>query len=635
MRNLGRLKTTQNLDLEALKTLDKHLKCSDTLIDGLESPIAWWIRQEGSLGVDILEKIRKRKNFDDILQKDIAAIVAEGLNDRFVVNGLLELIRFFEAEENAPQDNQDSGVIDSDGHLQVILAELQNLEQPLFSWSTKAVIIGPAGLQLLAKSFDFSDLLKNELSFILEEMSEDHIFGLNLLQRYCSDNEIELKVTLPKDILEKWMNIQDEDNFLLEMIIDSAESVEILLRSLFDIICDHEDFEELYPKLDKLGSYLQLKEFEFANPIRWWVLEEGKAGSELLTAVVKRDFEEVISEDFAMMAYFKEFALYDSAKVGVISLATYALSKDLAAATRKGFMKILPSPLQWWAELPFGDFIGSVRLLKSSETVSSVMEDMEDYQLEKNPVFTNAHQFLDVLFTQENPSPLSAVILALSKVEKIYQREICEYIKNSEGKFIKCSSCLIIWLLLSEKFESDVLDLIYDGKEQITSILETLKEFESIDENIIDGFYHLMMMKNDDFKAIFSSLKNPLRLWLTYGKLSPKKTVEIFINVVPNPEQVICEEIKALSETDVLNNFPDEIALFIRTLMLFPEHSHLAKLIIESLGNPLIWWYKFSNDDDFVDTISKMDDFVDYFKAFLLENFTEPEKVYTAISSGF
>jgi len=69
--------------------------------------------------------------------------------------------------------------------------------------------------------------------------------------------------------------------------------------------------------------------------------------------------------------------------------------------------------------------------------------------------------------------------------------------------------------------------------------------------------------------------------------------------------------------------------------MVFPEHSHLAKLIIKSLGNPLIWWYKFSNDDDFVDTISKMDDFVDHFKAFLLENFSAPEKVYFAISSGF
>jgi len=509
------LKTTQNLDLEALKTLDKHLKCSDALIDGLESPIAWWIRQEGSLGLDVLEKIRKRKTFDEILQKDIAAIVAEGLNDRFVVNGLLELIRFFEAKEDAPQSNQDSGVIDSDGHLQVILTELQNLQRPLFSWSTKAVIIGPAGLQLLAKSFDFSDLLKNELSFILEEMSEDNIFALNLLQRYCSDNEIELKVTLPKDILEKWMNVKDEENFLLEIIIDSADSVQILLRSLFDIICDHEDFEELYPKLDKLGSYLQLKEFEFANPIRWWVLEEGKAGSELLTAVVKRDFEEVITEDFAMMAYFKEFALYDSAKVGVISLATYALSKDLASSTRKGFMKILPSPLQWWSELPFGDFIGSVRLLKSTETVSSVMEDMEDYQLENNPIFTNAHQFLDVLFTQAKPSPLSAVIIELSKVEKKYQREICEYITQSDGKFMKCTSSLMIWLLLSEKLGSEVLDLIYDGKEQIKSVLETIKEFEDIDEKLIDGFYDLMLMKNDDFRAIFSSLGN-VRFFFNY-----------------------------------------------------------------------------------------------------------------------
>ena len=111
--------------------------------------------------------------------------------------------------------------------------------------------------------------------------------------------------------------------------------------------------------------------------------------------------------------------------------------------------------------------------------------------------------------------------------------------------------------------------------------------------------------------------------------------MEIFLNNVSNPERVICEEIESLRNLHVLNNYSEEITLFVRTLMLFPEHSHLSKSVIESLGNPLIWWYKFSDDDDFVDTISKMDDFVDYFKAFLLENFPSPEKAYLAISSGF
>ncbi|CAG5112598.1 Oidioi.mRNA.OKI2018_I69.chr2.g6795.t2.cds [Oikopleura dioica] len=629
------LDTISKSSPEALKTLDKHLKCSDTLIDGLQNPIVWWIRQEGSLGLEVLEKIRKRKNFDEILQKDVATIVSEGLNDLFVVNGLLELIKFFENEDNAPQENLDSGVIDPDGHLQIIFSELQHLQRPLFVWSTKAAIIGPAGLQLLSKSFDFEDLLKNELSTILEEMSEEHIFGLNLIQRYCSDNDIELKVALPKDILDKWMNVKDEDNFLLEMIIDSADSVEILLRSLFDIICDHEDFEELYPKLDKLGTYLQLKEFEFANPIRWWVLEEGKAGGELLTALIKKDFEEVIVEDFAMMAYFKEFALYDSAKVGVLSLASYALSKNLAQSANKGFAKILPSPLQWWSELPFGDFIGSVRLLKSSEKVSIVMEDMEDYQLEKNPIFTNGNQFLDVLFSDFCGSPITSVLLELSKIEKKYQRQICDYINQSERKFSKCDHSLVFWLLLSDKFCPDVLELFYGGVDQITSVLRELHELKLLDSELTDGLYQLMIAKEDDFKTVFSKIENPLLLWFTHGKSSPEKSMKIFMNTVENPEESICQEIKALRDSYVLNNYSEEITLFVKILMLFPEHSHLAKIIIDNLGNPLIWWYKFSNDEDFVDTISKMDDFVDYFKDFLLENFPEPEKAYLAISSGF
>ena len=111
--------------------------------------------------------------------------------------------------------------------------------------------------------------------------------------------------------------------------------------------------------------------------------------------------------------------------------------------------------------------------------------------------------------------------------------------------------------------------------------------------------------------------------------------MKIFMNTVRDPEESICQEIKALRDSYVLNNYSEEITLFVKTLMLFPEHSHLAKIIIDNLGNPLIWWYKFSNDEDFVDTISKMDDFVDYFKDFLLENFPEPEKAYLAISSGF